>query len=1156
MLFHCLNATVQDVDGISHAFMFGRDRDGLVVSYIFPFRLHFYFRGESDIFEKYDPDNRCISSTERFTDIRGYGRRQEKFTKLSFESVEQFGHMYFKLSWAGYPNHKMDVFNHMEPKYQLFHHLGGVCSWFEIPDNIVETQFSKLTRATHEFSGRSKPLRRDDIEDVCPLKILSWDIETYSSTGLFPNPEIEEDVIIQIGASVQTFGRGITKQICFSLPPINQVSEIVLCNTEQELLLKFREFVLDQDPDFVTGWNVNSFDNRYIFKRNKVDALFDIGRIIGRHEKPYEKELKSAALGDNELFIWPMSGRFVFDLMQRVKAEKELEAYNLDFVSSALLGDKKDDVTPHEMFQAYRTKNVEEMTRVARYCIKDTELPLKIMEKMKTVNNYLEMCRATFIGLSDISDRGQQIKIFSLLVYTSQKMGYLVMNKKPVKKADLPTEQKAKESFQGATVLEPIKGAYYVPITALDFASLYPSIMRAHNLCFTTLVPDGMSVDVECEEFFIHGPDKPPVRFVKNSKSVLPKILDDLAVFRKRAKKDMANAKGTPLEAVFNARQLSMKLVMNSLYGFCGCGETGMFPEKKIAAAVTCKGRQMIEETKAIVEKNFANSTVVYGDSVAGETPLLLRRGGSEVFIATIESLADKWSPAHGGKESCELVDLESWTDEGWTPVHRVIRHALAPHKNMMCITTHTGVVTCTDDHSLIRHNGLTVSPKDLEVGDKLLARPLDGEVTGTVVTEIAVLLWVDQFVYDLTTENHHFQAGTGDLIVHNTDSVMVKFDLPDSLTTEEKIREAWRLGEMAAAMCKFPPPNDLELEKVYCPYLLLSKKRYAAKLYTCSGENVNFEYIDAKGIQSVRRDHSPFVRKTCQAVLDILLEERNILPAISFIRSTVDSLLSGQIPIEDLIESRKLASDGFKTECGPDNLDAYEELNRKRKLAGKREVSVYKKRALPHVKVRDDCWRRSPGSEPNSGERVRFVICMNGGTKMSEKAEDVDHAVRESLTIDNFYYIGKLKAPLKDLLEPLGQSVEELFPQDPKLFRPKTIDECRNEDDIEMLNATVLKDFIKKNCTRSAIISGMKKTDLVKFVINLRAGRELTVETAESEDELNTFATKDLKAFLISSGVTVAKNSSRKILVDACLLTKAKKNKMPTIANFFQSSN
>lgn len=48
------------------------------------------------------------------------------------------------------------------------------------------------------------------------------------------------------------------------------------------------------------------------------------------------------------------------------------------------------------------------------------------------------------------------------------------------------------EQYEGATVIEPLRGYYKDPIATLDFSSLYPSIMIAHNLCYTTLLRPNM----------------------------------------------------------------------------------------------------------------------------------------------------------------------------------------------------------------------------------------------------------------------------------------------------------------------------------------------------------------------------------------------------------------------------------------------------------------------------------------------------------------------------------------------------------------------------------------------------------------------------------------------------------------------------------------
>ena len=156
------------------------------------------------------------------------------------------------------------------------------------------------------------------------------------------------------------------------------------------------------------------------------------------------------------------------------------------------------------------------------------------------------------------------------------------------------------EPYEGATVLEAQKGAYYTPITALDFEALYPSIMMAHNLCYSTLVLDdkkyGNIPNVTYETFTIGSRT---YKFAQNIPSLLPSILSELKQFRKKAKKDMAAATGG-MKEVYNGKQLAYKVSMNSIYGFTGAGK-GILPCVPIASTTTCRGRGMIEETKTYV---------------------------------------------------------------------------------------------------------------------------------------------------------------------------------------------------------------------------------------------------------------------------------------------------------------------------------------------------------------------------------------------------------------------------------------------------------------------------------------------------------------------------------------------------------------------------
>lgn len=184
--------------------------------------------------------------------------------------------------------------------------------------------------------------------------------------------------------------------------------------------------------------------------------------------------------------------------------------------------------------------------------------------------------------------------------------------------------ENSEEKYEGATVIDPIKGFYSEPIATLDFASLYPSIMMAHNLCYSTLVN---REDLRLNKFDFKPDDitKTPNgdTFVKASvkKGILPEILDELLAARKRAKTDLKKEKDPMTKAVLDGRQLALKISANSVYGFTGA-QVGKLPCLEISGSVTAFGREMIEHTKKMVEEHYTvengydhDAVVVYGDT-------------------------------------------------------------------------------------------------------------------------------------------------------------------------------------------------------------------------------------------------------------------------------------------------------------------------------------------------------------------------------------------------------------------------------------------------------------------------------------------------------------------------------------------------------------
>ena len=1061
--------------------IFGRAEDGRSVSLGTKFNPYCYIKTDAtrDTVKGLFWRGLVSCQVQNAKDLWGFQNGElSRFLKLEFKSHKALRNCAYCIDNNKFPElqgARMYESN-MDPVLR-FMHCSGITSTGWIDPGICEPDLESTCEVNLWAPDwrHIKPVARDDL---APLRIMSFDIECYSSTGGFPDPKLKADAVFQIAMTTKEFGKeGYLDRKCLCLKETEGYEWFA---TEKELLQAFEKHLIKVDPDIITGWNIFGFDLEYLIVRATIHCGLEPhwGRIKGEVSELVEKNLSSSALGNNQLKMVPMTGRYVFDLFQDVKREHKLESYSLNNVSKHFLKDQKLDMPPKEMFARFREGNPAKLGEVADYCIKDTELPHALMEKLCQIQNQVEMAKACWVPLAFLSERGQQIKVFSQMAKKARELNFVIPT---FKRSSSGTDPE--DGYQGATVLEAQTGAYYSPITALDFASLYPSIMCAENLCYSTLVMDPKYDNLPGVTYETFGPH----RFAQApAPSLLPIILMDLKAFRKKAKKDMAAAEGTPMEAIYNGKQLAYKISMNSIYGFTGASK-GMLPLVAIASTVTMRGRQMIEETKNYVEEHFPGAKVRYGDSVSGSTPVLVRCGG-RVYNTMIKNLErdDDFSAYPGfmkegtDKKKCEVEGLETWTHLGWQKIKRVIRHDTT--KNLYRVTTASGMVEVTEDHSLLGPNLELIKPQeavkgtrlfhlectdnsevqyvkpgDLDYWDKktwfdslenleafaptckktkcarmdlaqyayMKLRQMGLDVTLTDQGDHLIeLSWCNHArsprdkvksvrhlphehpvtVYDLETEAGTFQAGVGQMIVKNTDSVMVEFDV-QGRKGQEAIEYSWELGEQASEQCSklFKAPNDLELEKIYCPYFLYSKKRYAAKMYEKKGDSVVFRKIDVKGLQVVRRDSCPFVRETLKKLLGMVLESSDPRPVIQAARDAARDLMNGKVPMEKLMLSKQLAAD-YKV-------------------------------VQPHVEVRNKMRARAPGSEPQQGDRVPFVI-VKGPGKMYEKAEDPGWVTEKGIPLDyDYYFSNQFKKPVQDLLEPLV-SADEIFD---KKFMVKT---------------------------------------------------------------------------------------------------------------------
>ena len=656
VVFQALTWEARDVEGEHQISIFGKTEDGKSVCVTTTFDPYFFVklpRGttDQDVSRLYNDicrlkrDHVTSYSLTKQKDVWGFQNNEEfHFMHLNFKSLEHRR----KVNSIFMYNNEFKQYHvyesNIDPVLRLMHRTGiQSTGWLDTGDTCVRSHLAKtdIDLWCNDWSTL-KPVERDDI---APFIVASFDIECNSSTGKFPDPNVPDDACFQIAVSLCKFGSDEPyEKVCLCYKKTDG-PDVVSFDTEKEMLLAFKKYMNEKDIDILTGWNIFGFDLEYIYKRATMVGcgidFYQLGKLKDTECHLVMKKLSSSALGDNFLKLLPMSGRFVFDMFHEVKKGYKLDSYSLNNVSKLYLGDQKIDMAPKEMFARFVEGDPKKLYEVAEYCIKDTLLPHKLMKKMCILLNLVEMAKATWVPLSFLVERGQQIKVFSQLSKKARELGYMVPT---IKYGSLPEEQ-----YEGATVLEAQKGAYYTPITALDFEALYPSIMMAHNLCYSTYVMDerryGKIPGITYETFNIGNKT---YKFAQDVPSLLPAILMELKQFRKKAKRDMAAATGY-MKEVYNGKQLAYKVSMNSVYGFTGAGK-GILPCVPIASTTTCRGRGMIEETKTYVEANFPGAKVRYGDtdSVMVEFDVGDRKG--------VEAIEYSWEIGERAAEECSAL--------------------------------------------------------------------------------------------------------------------------------------------------------------------------------------------------------------------------------------------------------------------------------------------------------------------------------------------------------------------------------------------------------------------------------------------------------------------------------------------------------------------
>lgn len=432
-------------------------------------------------------------------------------------------------------------------------------SWIRVPEQSVD--YHKVERII-------------ELRDDAPLKILSFDIECLSPESLeFPNAE--KDPVILISLAFNTVFMNVKNLVIIAKDIVCDRPDTIVCKNEKEVLQTFREIMRDYDPDIVTGFNIVEFDIPYINVRMIANEL---SPVFGRDGSLWKVQDK---MGKKEVLI---TGRVIMDSLPMVRRNFSLKNYKLKTVAKELLHLEKLDVEPKEM-REYWFDEGEKFIDFVKYSRRDAVLGLSIIEDLGLLKKYIEISKISGVFLQVAINDNQTPRIESLLLreFIKEKR---VFPLKPINPDD-------ETGVKGAYVLDVVQGLHENVIIC-DFASLYPSIIRAFNISWDTILD-------EPQDDIIITPNN--AYFLKHEKlhGILPRILAWLYEERVATKKLMKAATEDKDREYYDHKQYAIKIMLNSFYGYSGNTKSRLFDER-IANAITSVGRDTILKTKNIIE--------------------------------------------------------------------------------------------------------------------------------------------------------------------------------------------------------------------------------------------------------------------------------------------------------------------------------------------------------------------------------------------------------------------------------------------------------------------------------------------------------------------------------------------------------------------------
>ena len=862
-------------------------------------------------------------------------------------------------------------------------------------------------------------------------------------------PKLEGDKCTFIGSTFLKLGEQepyynnmIVLDKCDKTPEVPN-SEVVWKKKEKNVLLAWAQLIHDEDPDIIIGYNTFGFDWHFLLDRaEELGCKDDFLKRMNRNKNEkcgiIETTTKVAS-GTYELVYVKIPGRIQIDLYSYFRKAENLPSYKLDYVASHFIGDMvtdyeiiskktkitsknlmglknghfivfeilghssdkykegkkfkisnlqkgsfevnfkididkkhkfrwclaKDDVTPQDIFRL-TNEGPSSKAIVAKYCFQDCNLVHNLMIKNDIYTAMVEQANICSVPIEFIAMRGQGIKLLSFIAKECSDKNTLM--------PDL-SKTMSKDGYEGAICLKPKAGLYRDnPVAVVDYSSLYPSCMISDNISHDT--------KVWTKEYNLEG------KLIKTWTSCGTNKFkyDNLPGFK------YVNITYDTYKYVRKTeKSAEVKVICGKKicrYTQFEGDEKGIMPTVLRELLASRKATRKLIKYKTVTMKN--------GESYSG-----LLDKGEEIYTI----IQDK-----GDKIKVNKNDVEKIEDTYNDFMKNVFDKRQASKK----------VVA----NSLYGQSGAKTSSfydKDIAASTTAMGRKL--LLYGKRVIEEC---YGDNIV---KTNKFGDVKSKAEIVYGDTDSCFFTFNL-EELSGEKIIGKkaleitidlAIEAGKLASKFLK--EPHDLEYEKTFMPFLLLSKKRYVGMLYE---KNPNKCKMKSMGIVLKRRDNAACVKDCYGRVVDLLMKGESADIAANYVRSYIKDMVNEKIGTDKLIISKSL--NGFYK--NPDS--------------------------IAHKVLADRMAKRDPGNKPSVGSRIPFIYIETKvkGALQGDRIETPLYIKENNLKPDYAHYI------TNQIMKPVTQIFNLLLEQMSK-FNKKTT-KALYDKDLRIVNSKYSNDESK----------------------------------------------------------------------------------------------